>query len=70
VFINSVRPRAPLFVVVAVQAPEVRQTVVSTGARVILVARGVGDDLAERDIGLTISYNRFWWLTSNTNHMD
>jgi hypothetical protein len=24
----------------------------------------------EREIGLTISYNRFWWLTSNTNHMD
>jgi hypothetical protein len=24
----------------------------------------------EREIGLTISYNRFWWLTYNTNHMD
>jgi hypothetical protein len=21
----------------------------------------------EREIGLTISYNRFWWLTHNTN---
>jgi hypothetical protein len=24
----------------------------------------------EREIDLTISYNQFWWLTSNTNHMD
>jgi hypothetical protein len=24
----------------------------------------------EREIGLTISYNQFWWLTYNTNHMD
>jgi hypothetical protein len=24
----------------------------------------------EREIELTIFYNRFWWLTSNTNHMD
>jgi hypothetical protein len=24
----------------------------------------------EREMGLTISYNRFWWLTSITNHMD
>jgi hypothetical protein len=24
----------------------------------------------EREIGLTISYNQFWWLTSNTNHVD
>jgi hypothetical protein len=25
---------------------------------------------AEREIGLTISYNQFWWLTYNINHMD
>jgi hypothetical protein len=24
----------------------------------------------EREMDLTISYNRFWWLTSNTNHVD
>jgi hypothetical protein len=24
----------------------------------------------EREIGITISYNRFWWLMFNTNHMD
>jgi hypothetical protein len=24
----------------------------------------------EREMGLNISYNRFWWLTSITNHMD
>jgi hypothetical protein len=23
-----------------------------------------------REMGLIISYNRFWWLTSITNHMD
>jgi hypothetical protein len=26
--------------------------------------------LSEREIGLIISYNRFWWLTSITNHVD
>jgi hypothetical protein len=24
----------------------------------------------EREIGLIISYNRFWWLTSITNHVN
>jgi hypothetical protein len=24
----------------------------------------------ERETDLIISYNRIWWLTSNTNHMD
>jgi hypothetical protein len=24
----------------------------------------------EREMDLIISYNRFWWLTSNTNHVD
>jgi hypothetical protein len=24
----------------------------------------------ERKMDLIISYNRFWWLTSNTNHVD
>jgi hypothetical protein len=24
----------------------------------------------EREMGLIISYNRFWWLTSITNHVD
>jgi hypothetical protein len=24
----------------------------------------------EREMELTISYNRFWWLMSNTNHVD
>jgi hypothetical protein len=24
----------------------------------------------EREMDLIISYNRFWWLTSSTNHMD
>jgi hypothetical protein len=24
----------------------------------------------EREIWITISYNRFWWLMYNTNHMD
>jgi hypothetical protein len=24
----------------------------------------------EREMGLTIFYNRFWWLTCITNHMD
>jgi hypothetical protein len=24
----------------------------------------------EREMNLIISYNRFWWLTSNTNHVD
>jgi hypothetical protein len=26
--------------------------------------------LVEREMVLIISYNRFWWLTSNTNHLD
>jgi hypothetical protein len=26
--------------------------------------------LLERKMGLTISYNQFWWLTSITNHVD
>jgi hypothetical protein len=26
--------------------------------------------ITEREIDLIISYNRFWWLTSNTNHVD
>jgi hypothetical protein len=25
---------------------------------------------SEREMSLIISYNRFWWLTSITNHMD
>ena len=25
---------------------------------------------SEREMDLIISYNRFWWLTSNTNHVD
>jgi hypothetical protein len=29
-----------------------------------------GEELTERKMDLIISYNRFWWLTSNTNHMD
>jgi hypothetical protein len=24
----------------------------------------------EREMDLIISYNRFWWLTSNINHID
>jgi hypothetical protein len=24
----------------------------------------------EREMNLIISYNRFWWLTSNTNYVD
>jgi hypothetical protein len=24
----------------------------------------------EREMGLIISYNRFWWLTSITNHVN
>jgi hypothetical protein len=24
----------------------------------------------EREMDVIISYNRFWWLTSNTNHVD
>jgi hypothetical protein len=24
----------------------------------------------EREIDLIISYNRFWWLTTKTNHVD
>jgi hypothetical protein len=24
----------------------------------------------EREMDLIIPYNRFWWLTSNINHMD
>jgi hypothetical protein len=24
----------------------------------------------EREMGLIITYNRFWWLTSITNHVD
>jgi hypothetical protein len=24
----------------------------------------------EREMDLTIFYNRFWWLTFNTNHVD
>jgi hypothetical protein len=24
----------------------------------------------EREMGLIIFYNRFWWLTSITNHVD
>jgi hypothetical protein len=24
----------------------------------------------EREMGLIISYNRFWWLTPTTNHED
>jgi hypothetical protein len=27
-------------------------------------------NLIEREMDLIISYNRFWWLTSNTNQMD
>jgi hypothetical protein len=26
--------------------------------------------LAEREMDLIISYNQFWWLTFNTNHVD
>jgi hypothetical protein len=29
-----------------------------------------GQGRGEREIGLTIFYNRFWWLTYNTNHVD
>jgi hypothetical protein len=24
----------------------------------------------EREMDLIISYNQFWWLTTNTNHVD
>jgi hypothetical protein len=24
----------------------------------------------EREMDLTISYNQFWWLRTNTNHVD
>jgi hypothetical protein len=38
-------------------------------------SRPATDDTAsgivlEREMDLIISYNRFWWLTSNTNHVD
>jgi hypothetical protein len=26
--------------------------------------------VGEREMDLIISYNRFWWLTSITNHVD
>jgi hypothetical protein len=29
-----------------------------------------GSTTSEREIVLIISYNRFWWLTSITNHVD
>jgi hypothetical protein len=28
------------------------------------------NEVFEREMDLIISYNRFWWLTSNTNHVD
>jgi hypothetical protein len=34
------------------------------------VRRMEGSFKGEREMDLTISYNRFWWLMSNTNHMD
>jgi hypothetical protein len=30
---------------------------------------GIGRITIEREMGLIISYNRFWWLTSITNHV-
>jgi hypothetical protein len=35
-------------------------------------AKQIGDTLkiSEWGMGLIISYNRFWWLTSITNHVD
>jgi hypothetical protein len=32
--------------------------------------RSLGLGVAEREMSLIISYNRFWWLTSITNHVD
>jgi hypothetical protein len=26
--------------------------------------------MLEREMDITISYNQFWWLISNTNHLD
>jgi hypothetical protein len=33
-------------------------------------ARREGPKGLEREMDLIISYNRFWWLTPNVNHMD
>jgi hypothetical protein len=41
-----------------------------TRTGLLLSQRKGQDEVSEREIGLTISYNRFWWLTYNTNHMD
>jgi hypothetical protein len=27
-------------------------------------------NISEREMDLIISYNQFWWLTTNTNHVD
>jgi hypothetical protein len=37
-----------------------------------LVCVGINHQKAEieREMGLIISYNSFWWLTSITNHVD
>jgi hypothetical protein len=42
----------------------------SLGASMMLCSNKLPSMDSEREIGLTISYNRFWWLTYNTNHVD
>jgi hypothetical protein len=44
------------------------------GHRCVVVLHQLRRDAArsgsEREMGLIISYNRFWWLTSITNHVN
>jgi hypothetical protein len=35
-----------------------------------ITKRNIEDRTYEREMGLIIFYNRFWWLTSITNHVD